>query len=464
MQQTENAHSSVKVFVIRLLAIVSHNEAQFIKIFETKGEKISKEFATLGISKTLASVKVAYLELAHALTAHNSGYKWLIQNGILESIYTVCSKDQTVFVLRQTFKFITELLWKLSDEQDKSRLSDALELILNPIIKSSCFEMSSLTEEEENDFIKNIEPALHIIMSALNKTEKVQQKNILVESLFNIFHLPNHFCKITNIIHREDIMFLLGKLKFQLAFAKMFLNTPIDGKFERNDFLELTVTYFNTLRMYIERRQIVPLIDYCNICCIIWSENWSRSAGPTFERNGRSFELQSQLLFILLVPVLVYIKNNRCYNRLDHDDPINQYLMKLVNSSCEHTTRAAYSIKHLMYECDPLMTTLHCVKRLSCLQNHLNNAGANLIFQALFYVLNEYVPKEEELEQDMENGDYDEGSEKMSVMIYVVDTIYRLVKNHDINWHESIETICLYNQIHLILNRRNLSCKVNIYL
>lgn len=453
----DTAHITVKVFIIRVLALVSKNELHFTKIFTKKGEKIANEFSVLGEAQTLASTRVAYLEVALALTTHTSGAMWLMENNIWKLIYDLCHQNQTVFVLRQAYKFFADFLWRLSENDEEQKIVSVLDCILEPIQQNPYCNLNALSNDEEYVITKRMEPALHIIMVILNDNTKLQRITLLIKLLVKNYSISSHLFSILSLTHREEIMHLLAKLIFVLVLAKVFITKPMEGSnFNKDDFLELSVSYFNTIRFFVKRRLVVPLMDYCNTCCIIWSEFWSKSKGPTFEQNGRSFEFQSQLLFILLVPVLVYIKTQG-FNRHDACDPMNQYITRLLNSSCEHTARAAYSIRHLMFESDPLAMTLHCVKRLSCLKNHLNNAGANLIFQALFYVLNNYVP--EYVDGNLVEEDLEDSSNKVLVMTYVVDTIYRLVKNHDINWHDSLETVCIYNQIHSILKRRNLSVK-----
>lgn len=460
LEHMDSAHLSVKVFVIRLLATVSQNELHFTKIFTRKDNQISKAFLKIADIETPPSTRVAYLEVALALTTHNSGAMWLLESTTWRPIFNLCSREQTVFVLRQTYKFTADFLWKLSEIEEEAKIIEILDHILKPILKNPYHTIKSLTNEEELELTKHFEPALRMILAVLNHKTKIQQTNMLMKLCFANYKLQAHLFAILSFTHKEDIMHMLAKIIFLLNFAKIFLTKPMGSEYEKTDFMELSVSYFNMIQFFVKRRLCVPLMDYCNTCCILWSEGWSHSGGPSLLIEGKTFEIQQQFIFILLVPILIYIKkDNKNYCRADGENHLNQYITKLLNGSCEHTTRAAYSVRNLMYECDPQALATHCVKRLSCLKNHLNNAGANLIFQALFYVLGNYARSSEN--GDTEDTDFEESSEKMLVMTYVMDTVYMLVKDHNINWQDSLETVCLYSVVNSVLTKKNLSCKVS---
>lgn len=459
----DSKHVTVRVFIIRLLAIIIKDEIQFIKIFAKKVDEITTAFQKIVEPGTSPSTKVAFLELALAMVSHSTGTECLYQKNIWKLIVDLCFNDQTVFVSRKSYNFLADFLWKLSDNECEEYLVIVLECILAPILKNPYLGLESLTKEEDYEKSKLIEPSLYILEKVLSYKEKYQQPSILIKLIAERYRIKIRLIAILSITHRQEIIPLITKNAFSIIFAKIFLQKlAAKETFVPSDFMELTVVYFNVLRVFIKRGLIIQMMDFCNASCIIWAEVWGKKGGPSIEGCEKKIYLHKQLLLLHLVPILVYIKSSRKVNMGD-EDPLNQYVIKLLTTSCEHTTRTAYSIRNLMFDKGCVETAMHCVKRLSCLNNHLNDTGANIIFQALFYVLSNYVPLNENNEI-VQDDDFEASSEKIVVMTYVIDTIYRLVANFDINWQESLETVCLYNKVHYILKRRNLSCKVCIFL
>ncbi|CAH2264777.1 uncharacterized protein LOC120629348 [Pararge aegeria] len=452
-------HNTVKVFLIRILGVVAQGEVNFAKIFPKKGDEIAKAFSEINSHNMDSSLRVAYLEVALALVNHNSGVFWLLESGAWREILRLCNEKRTVFVVRQTYKFASSFIWKLNDIGDEANVKLVLLYVISPMTEIDLIRIDSMTSEEEDSHCKTFEPMLQILLAVVSNEQQIKTSNIVIEFMLKDAKVLTYFYIMLDRLRREDVSLLITKCLFWMSIGKIFLSKPVVAtvKYDRDDFIELAVTYFNTVHHFIKRRCATTIFDYCNACNLIWALVWKSNKPVIWERDGRKVELHKQLLVICLVPSLVYITLGQ-NTSVTSPDRVNDYIFKVMNTTCEHTARTAYALRDLMLQLDTQSVTLQSVKRLTCLKNHLNDDQANLVFQALFYVLKEYDPLDENGDMKAEPS-YDDDQEKVLVMTYVLDTLLSLVKNYNINWQESLEVICLHTVVYNILKRTNLSCK-----
>lgn len=461
MSRADNYHNTVKVFLVRILGVIASGEVNFAKIFSKKGEEISKAFSEINSQDMDTSLRVAYMEVALALLNHNSGSYWLLESGAWQQILCLCHEKRTVFVVRQTYKFASLFLWKLNELGSEASIKLVLNFILKPIVEIDFIKIDSVTSEEEDAICKTLEPMLQILVSVVSHESNIKTQNCIIDCLLKDFKILTYCYVMLDRLRREDVSLLITKFLFWLTIGKIFLSKPITSniEYDREDFMEISVTYFNIIQHLIHRRCATLIFDFCNACNLIWSSVWINQKPAIWELDGRRVELQKQLLVICLVPCLVYVNHKK--NCTMERDRVMEYIAKILNSTCEHTMRTAYSLRDLMLQLDTQSVTLQSVKRLTCLKKNLNNEQANLVFQTLFYVLKEYDPIDDEGILKKEQESFEDDQEKVLVLTYVLDTLLCLVKNYNINWQESFEILCLYTVVFNILKRPNLSCKVS---
>lgn len=450
----DNSHTSVKVFLTRMLALASVKELHFAKIFAKNGENVLIEFKAMNTA-TSPSLRVAYMELALALAQHDSGVAWLLQTGIWREVLDLCYEKQTVFVVRQTYKFAAKFLWRINDMGDDANVKLVIDHIMKPVRQIEFLKLDSVSSEEEEQILKIVEPMLQMLLLILTESHRIEQPSLIINN-FQQQSVISHMYIMFDRMRKEDTIILITRIKFWLILAKIFSLKPFtpDVVYGAQDLLDLGVNCFNTISLLIPRRSATLILDYCNDCNLILTKVWKNKK---FMTDPKEMDMQKQFLFLCLVPTLVFVK---CKYRLSEmtNEGLHELTLKMLNTTCEHTARAAYALRDLTLELDMLSVTLHSVKRLSCLKSHLNNEQANLVFQVLFYVLKMFDPTESDSVKDelMEDS-----QDKVNVLTYVLDTVLCLVKNYNINWCESLEVICLYNVVYNLLKRPNLSCKVS---
>ncbi|XP_028162618.1 uncharacterized protein LOC114354432 [Ostrinia furnacalis] len=462
MRNMDSYHNTVNVFLGRILAIVSRKEQHFNKILEKNGDKLLETFNKIDLDTMNPSLKVAYLEIAIAIVSHNSGVSWILKSELWKKLLTLYQKPSTIFVLRLVYKFVSEFLWKLDELDDEPNLTIILGHIAKPILEVNYIDTQNVTCEEEDEYCKKFEPVLQMFLSALlSKIDRVHQKNKIMSILMNEINFQTHLHFLLERIRNENVSMLIIRLIFAWVLLRVFQKKPylpgVVYKFE--DFIELQALYFNMIHYLIQKRNVMQVVDCCNNC-----NSMVRTVFNTLAMNKlddeRENKLQYQMLFIYLVPLLVYINKTakgNCKGSMTNDR-INEYISTFVHMSCEHTSRAAYALRDLILEQDVMNITFESVKRLTFFKDQLNDQQANTLFQALFYVLREYDPTDDYGEIQTEN--LEDSEQKVLVMTYVMDTVLSLVKRYNIKWHASLEVACLNVIVHNILTRRpNLTCK-----
>lgn len=454
----EGAHCSVQVFLTRFLAVIAYKELHFTKIFHKQGPHILNVYQQINSPTTNPSLRVAAIEVALALVKHNSGISWLLKTGVWKEILNLCNEKQTVFVVRQIYSFAAAFLWRLSDLCDQESVKLVLAFVLKIFEEYDFLNIESLSSEQEDELAKKLDPALHILLAVVSTENRIDKYSILLDTLVRELKINNHLYIVFDRMHRTESCLLLSKLMFWFVFGKIFLNKPAEPgvKFTYEDFIELSVSFFNVIQFLVQRRNASLALDFCIACNLICYRVCKDKETIIWVTDEKRLVLRDQMLFMCLVPFIVFVKLGKA--DMNSDENLQQFLLRLLNSSCEHTTKAAYALRSLLEELDTMQIVVQSVKKLSCLKNHLHNEQANLIFQALFYILREYDPLDDF--GVVKAQQYEDNHDKILVMTYVMETVCSLVKNHDINWHESIEVICLYTVVHSILQRTNLSTKV----
>lgn len=461
LDNADNAHNTVKVFLVRVLALASQKELHFAKMIAKQGEKLRTGFKDICAPNTNPSIRVAYMEAALNMVTHNSGIAWLLETGVWKEILSLCNEKSTVFVVRQIHKFMSEFLWKLNDLGDAANIRIILSHLIQPISKYDFINVQSLTSEEEEEICIAVEPTVRILLATVSKECRIESVTLLMSILIKEYSILSYLYIAHDRIRTDDLSLAFLKLMFWLTLAKIFLGKPMapGTLYTADDFLEVAAFNFNVIQSFVQRRSATLVLDFCSACNIIWNKLCSdKEPGMYQEDDHRRIKMKNQMLFVFLVPVLVFVTYGKPQSALT-DARIHDYIERLFNLSCQYTAKAAYALRDLTGELDTLAVILQCVKKLIHLKDYLNDEQANLVFQALFYVLQEYNPLDMNGDPKLEH--FEDSEEKNLVMTYVMDNVLSLVTHRNINWHESVEIMCLYNIVINNLERSNLSCKVS---
>lgn len=461
LNHAENAHNTVKVFLTRMVAVAVQREFQFARIFYVHGNKIAAGFKELCANNVSPSIKVSYMEVALAITKHKSGISWILDTAVWKEIFKLCQYRSTVFIVRQTYKFMSEFLWAVNDVDDQGNLRLVLDALVQPLIQMDFLNRKPMTSEDEIDLCNAIEPSIQIFLSVVSKEQRIVNTSALISILIKEYKLVQHLILAIDWIRSEKVL-LVMKLSFWLMIGKTFLQKPkLPGTiYSPDDFLEAIAMNFNMIQAFIQRRNAIQLLEYCAAVTIIWSRICDKESRIQVEEIKKQVCMKNQMLFLCLIPILAFVTYQKSQSHLQNTR-ISDYISRLLNSSCEHTTKAAYALRDLTLQLDTLPISIQSVKTIIYLKDHMDQEQGNLVFQALFYVLLDFDPIDMYGDVKPEE-DFEESEGKIMVVTYVLDAILLLITECNVNWHESLEIICLYNIVSNILRKPNLTCKVII--
>ncbi|XP_063534223.1 uncharacterized protein LOC134744373 isoform X1 [Cydia strobilella] len=463
VRNLERYHVSVRVFLVRLLALVVREEVCFAKVIHNINDPLAKAYQALESPTMTPSLRVAYLEVALAIIEHNTGFYWFLEGGMWKEILSINDQSNTVFVTRLKYKLVSKLVWRLNALEDDDNVRQVLNFILKPLVETEIEVTESMKPDEEDEASKWLEPMLLMLVSITNEHSELTKSSLVINALLNHFKLANHLCVLLDRFRKNSLTSLLAKLIFRICLAKTLHNKPLtdDTVYRSEDFVETTASYFNTIHYFTIRRNAMMVLDFCYSCNEYWNGLWRDRKPETTIMDGKKENLQNKALFMCLVPPICYVTRHWPKMVRQGEGCIQDYIMKLINASCEHTAKAATLLSDLILESDTEAIALKTVKRLSSLNNSMNNEQANLIFQGLFYVLKHLDPDPEHFEYRLPSSEakLQDDQENMLVYSYVIEAILYLIKEYHINWHESLEVICLYTVVFRIMSRPNLPCK-----
>jgi hypothetical protein len=466
LKNIQGCHNTVKVFLSRTLAIVCKSEINFTKILSKDGNKLQECMNDIDSPDINPSLRVAYMEIALALVTHPSGVNWILETGIWKKILGLKAPG-TVFITRLMYKFASDFLWTLNDLEDEANINLVIEFLWKPVLEldplnAICYTIDMTNQDE---ICNTIEPCIQMLLSVITIKERLLKPNIILKVLLDDHCLLTKLYMLVDKMRKDETQLLIMKLIFFVLLLRVFQVKPIipNVTYTIEDFMDAKVFFFNNLQNILRRRNVTLALDCCFMCNQVWVTVFPVEKQESLQDIIKP-ELHNQILVLCLVPLVLYIHFDKG-NQVVPDERINEFLYLLLNNLCEQTSRIGYALRDLILETGTLPdVVIQTVKKLTSLKGLLNGLQANLLFQALFYVLRNYDPTYEKkpcLALDINFED----SLVVVVMTYVMETVLALVKMYNINWQESLEVLSLNAVVHNILTKRsNLSCKVSIML
>lgn len=177
----------------------------------------------------------------------------------------------------------------------------------------------------------------------------------------------------------------------------------------------------------------------------------------TLGSRARMIKFEDQLIILHVIPILYVIKSRKP----GETECLDNYIMKLFNISCEHTTRLCYAFRDLLMTMDQNVSELAClsIQGVLAMKNTLHRDRAVIIFQALVYTLKEFAPDGcffavpvTQTHSDLLNSP--------NLLSAILNGLYSLIKNYHITWKECIESTTMVNFMLALLGNPNLPPRV----
>lgn len=463
LSNIDKTTQSVKIFIMNLLTLVMRSEIQFSKLLYSKGlyVMVERQHGTKIEDIQSAAFRLACIKQATVQIQHSTGLYWNIEHNIWQQIYNSCFENQPSYIFKAAYNFLQRFIWKLNELDDEANLVMALEIIFKPIMTSEYKDIKYLTPEIEKNLIAEVKPAIITLLAILD-TKDITKIDKVQHLIMRYFTLEVHLYQFLEATRDPELAALMSEFNFLYTFSTgMVLGFRCGSQIlKENEYILEGIAYFNIVYTLIQKRMIKVVIEFAVKSIISWTKFGNITGPSTFERYGRTFSIDLQLVIILIVPLLIYVDNSvSIQEQMSHGGGINEYIRKLTEMSSEQIIKGCYMFRELIEENDKKEVAILVLRQITRLKGQLTNEQASTIFQALFYVLKKHVPTDESGALVLTETSI-KTVEDAQVVSLVIDIIKMILIEHDINWYDSCEVMCLYNIVMNLLKPNSLPSKV----
>lgn len=452
----ETTSNSVKVLIMEMTTILIKNELHFNKLQQLQGFEETAQKLLDAMSMPIPTIFISGLNLFTAQISHYTGLSWVIQHKIWTRVFLPDLHTFPSTVIHACCRYIAQLTWKLNEYGEHAALAEVLKFIVEPIKTSKYHNLhhSKVIEvEAEKNVYEPIAPNLNVLLMIVNGLELHKTSNIVRCMLRE--NLVNSPMKVIMEVSRDpDVVSLIFRILFGLKLHKVLQPnikdvSPKDGN-------EIIIVYYNMINYLVLQKHLIPVaLDFVGKSILFWS----KAKNIEFERYGRTFEIRNQFMILLLNPLMVH-----CYEEFSKRNAkvtlerLDLYQNKVVDITTEHIVKIGYLFRTVISaRSDRKKLVIETTKQLMTLKGHLSGTQAGIVYQALFYVLRIYVVFEDEGPIPLTTPD--DGR----LLSLTLEMMTLLLKEHNINWYETLEIIILQMLLTSLIEQNILSIKVSLF-
>lgn len=449
-----------KIFITETVTILVKNELQFNRL-QSLGLKLCllKKYMTLNLESQYPSMDLhyAYVNLFTAQLCHTSGLKSVIECETWDNVLCPDMHMKPAHVAKACYEFIYQLVWKLDEFQEEAKLAEVLGFIVQPLKMSAYQTLTVFDPENEGCISEPVFTPMNILLYIMKDMSQMIKSNYMVSSLKSIYFIQAPLHKVMSGSRDHTVVCLVNDISFRLHFAMTAKALARQGKSDSDLINEFMAYFLNQLSgLMFEKLMIPAVMDLIVKANIFWSKEGSTLYSSTFERNEKKFQIEDQLVTLAVVPLLTYTSNSYI-----HADRIaEKYSVKMGTVVCEHIIKSCYMYKTIIETKDLKKTVIQAVKELFKLKGLLKATQAGIVFQYLFYVLELYLPSEEE-DRLIEDDPF-KTLDDVKLLSLVLGCMKMLLLEHNIHWYENIEIISLQKVLLSLLKRMPLPTKVSL--
>lgn len=458
-----NTSTSVKVLILDVATILVKNEVHFNKLQQMQGfEKIALKLLDV-VRGSKPSIYISGLKLFTAQISHYTGLSWVIQHKIWTHVFLPDLYAFPKVIVHACCQYIAKLTWKLNEYGEDAAVAEVLQFILEPIEGHDymcIYECKAIDVETEKNIYEPMVPNLQVMLMILNDAELYKPNKMIMFFLTRIDLMKSPFQVMAEVSRDPDIV-LLGyhiyiRLKLQVILESKFKDAGHRNIIDVKEANEIIILYYNMINHLILSKRLVPAaLDFFRQNILFWS----KVKNVEFERYGRTFQMRNQFMMLLVNPLITHCyeefgkRNNKVV--LEH---LDLYYNKIVDMTTEHFVKVGYEFRAAMMDCsNRKKIVIEAMKQLTTLKGHLSDTQAGIVYQALFYVMQIHVV----------HGDVGKipdtltSPDDVKLLSMALDMMILLLKEHNINWYEILEIICLQHCLTTLLAQNILSTKVS---
>ncbi|XP_012283609.1 uncharacterized protein LOC105701446 [Orussus abietinus] len=439
---------AVSMFTVKLVGIIARDESHFK---EWNSQKIFDRLCAvlrLREQPLSASVKMAYTCMLSDVITHHSGRQWVIESGTWRDVVKFCQANQTMYVTRESQKFLWSLL--LSECRNEKFCREVILEVTSPIISNQfdtevheglqenyldrntllCATIDLLTNILENTLFVDLDSPIPALLEELTNLE-VRVK-ALFEACINTRFLQR--------VHKLVLLLLFLRLKQGILRETKTVDEVAWSKFLRG----LTYVYM----MLIPKKHVIELVKTAKLALIYWKKT---KLLCDFTPPGQ-YKFEHQAIALMVLPLCVCIKKT-CLGY----DLFEMFLNKIFEVTCPATLRLAYTIRDVIMKGDLPLEHICKVSigMLLEIMDIMDRDVAVITFQTFCHVLKNFAqettatpppdnvvtePRRTVYKSILEGDPIVENTVLLSALL---DGLAAMTEKFKLKWQECVETICV---------------------
>lgn len=418
------------------------------------------------------TVKLAHVQMMRAMIKHTVGLRWVIANKSWKLVLDYMLENQTIYVVREAMKFMNQFTHKCgSDLNDEALCTEIIAAITAPLDAAVVIHESTVRVDSDN-LQRTVLPSVRTLYFLMDYCIRLEKKSCIPHILCNVSKCQLNLWRLTDMTQDEQFFkHIIGALAL-LNFAEYVdkLDNPDTQQLNQNQF---GLHFFNHMKFCLVHRKALALLSIAKMYHVIWTSLGSRLP-EELELEGNRIKFENQIISVQLTPIMFTIGKKRA-EAIDAE-LFDTYIMKLFDISTDHTLRVCYAFRDFLQSNRAIVADMACKSIHNIISmNSLHRDRAVYVFQALAYSMKDFAYDMMEAgigpstsagatsASTQAMGDC-ERTDKLLEMPHFLSAIltgmHAMIKEHDITWKESIESMCLMNFMLLLLNKPDVSAKV----
>ncbi|KAK4874486.1 hypothetical protein RN001_013846 [Aquatica leii] len=434
---------SIISFIINLTSLLSKNEDRFNRLNVCNVYLRLCAVLKIRTSTTSATVKVSYIKLLLSFLEHKSGINWLIATNNWQDVLGYCLEGpSTTYVLREGHNFLYNLLIEASNYNL---------VFCNMVIEKlmSVFNELNFINGIVNDesLQKKLTPTLrilsHIFVSSLQN--KLGSKDYRIPKIFikdyNLEQTVWNIIMITS--HNEEFFMDLNKIMALTNFFDLAFDLKTE-RFQCNRLKKMVAEIYKLIGMNISKGFVLNVCHLCHLLQYYWKLMEFQLPNVDFGSEEVQILFESQILVfqVLPFPMISYKECSVQSSHLCEDEFRDHFMAKVFKTLCEHTVRLGYNYRSLLIseKVNLFDAALQATAYIMKTRQYYHRDTAVIVFQYSMYTLNDII-----LATKAKPEMRDVFTKYTSYFVAMFDVISTFIKEFDITWRESVETISVMN-------------------
>ncbi|XP_063837827.1 uncharacterized protein LOC135086934 isoform X1 [Ostrinia nubilalis] len=448
--------TAIKTFLVEIVTVLVKNELQYCKLLYLHGfQTMVAKLSLLSEGATTPAYQLAFTKLPTAQIIHSPGIATIVETKAWIHILRPKTHHKPAPVARSIYSFISQLVWKLNTYEEEHALEELLQYILSPFMNNH--QLTTIEVGNEKEKADQVLSFLHAFLAIFDDIPNLMKPSRVMQLLNRTYIVQGHLHFLSQATRDDDVQIILVECIFRFFVASARDKMMAHGK-TNSDFLnDVLAAYNNIINFLISQRMVTVLINFTIKCIMYWSKLESVDGiSQTFDINGHTFDMRNQLVLLAVVPILTYAAH---YSK--KDTFVDTFYFKFTAISTEHIVKLYFKYKTLLESTDIKKNCLLALREAFKLKGYLNVAQAGIVYQSLYYALDCHVATDGSGSL-IPNRTPLTSVEDTKILSFVFDFMFKLLKEHQINWYDSLEIICYQNTIMNVLHNNILPTKLLI--